>query len=192
MGARAEAAQKTYERILEAGVEASLEAYYEEFTLKQIADKAGVTVQTVLRRFGSKEGLVEAVVARINEKVWTQMESVPVGDVRAAIAALHDRYEWMGDSNIRMLAQEERVRPIADMVEASRTWHVVWIERTFAPHLPDAGPDRDRRMLQFILLCDVYTWKLMRRDHAGDRDATFDAVLELLEPHIRVAAKEES
>ena len=107
------------------------------------------------------------------------MEGVEVGDIRAAVEALHARYEWMGDGNIRMLAQEDSPGLIADGMKSARKWHRQWIERIFAPYLPAKGAARRRRLYQFLIVCDVYTWKLVRRDHGGSRNATTKAIVEL-------------
>ena len=53
MRARAEAAQATAERILDAALEAFGSSAFSEVTLQEIADRAGVSVQTIIRRFGS-------------------------------------------------------------------------------------------------------------------------------------------
>ena len=186
MTTRANAQEETRARILREGRKALFNKYFDEFTLQEIAEAARVTVQTVLRHFASKEGLVEAVKDDVGGEIWTRMDAVPVGDVRAAIAALHERYEWMGDGNIRLLAQEPRVKPIADGLREARTRHREWVERIFAPYLPPKRhPNRQMRLLQFLVLCDVYTWKLLRRDHGGNRKMTMRTILELMEPLVR-------
>ena len=53
MRARAEAAAATRGRIVRAVLELHVERFHDQITLDAIADRAGVTVQTVLRQFGS-------------------------------------------------------------------------------------------------------------------------------------------
>ena len=60
MGARAEAVSATTARILDVAARAFTERPYDDVSLAAIADASGVTVQTLLRRWGSKEGLVDA------------------------------------------------------------------------------------------------------------------------------------
>ena len=120
LGARADSMRETRERILESARTAVLTKYYDEYTLQEIASEASVTVQTVLRHFGSKEGLLSAVKDHFASVITSRMDTVPVGDVREAITVLYDRYEWMGDGNCRLMAQEERVEPIADWVRDAR------------------------------------------------------------------------
>jgi AraC-like DNA-binding protein len=106
MRARARSAAETADRILDATVELFVEMPCSQITLATLASRAGVTVQTVIRRFG-----------------------------------------------------------------------------VFGPHLSDlAGVDRDRRPAQLVAVCDVYTWKLLRRDAGLSRRQVTIALLEMLEP----------
>ncbi|HEX6339374.1 MAG TPA: TetR family transcriptional regulator, partial [Jiangellaceae bacterium] len=52
MRARAASTAETGERILRAVLDLHLERFHDQITLEDVADRAGVTVQTVLRRFG--------------------------------------------------------------------------------------------------------------------------------------------
>jgi len=57
-------------------------------TLADVADRAGVTVQTVLRRFGDKDSLFATAVARFFEEVRAQRgQAVPNFLVRVPLAA---------------------------------------------------------------------------------------------------------
>lgn len=62
--ARAEAERATGEAILDAAFAAFGNEPFDRVTLQRIAEESGVAVQTVIRRFGSKEELFEALVAR--------------------------------------------------------------------------------------------------------------------------------
>jgi hypothetical protein len=43
----------------------------------------------------------------------------------------------------------------------------------FAPHLDGLRrPDRELRLAQLLAICDVYTWKLLRRDQGLSRART--------------------
>ena len=61
MTARAEAAEETGRRIKEAAYALFSTRLFASVTLQEIADQAGVTLQTVLRRFGSKEDLFNTI-----------------------------------------------------------------------------------------------------------------------------------
>jgi AcrR family transcriptional regulator len=60
MGARADAAEQTRQRILQAALELFLTRDPDEITLEAIAERAEITLQTVLRKFGSKDALFAA------------------------------------------------------------------------------------------------------------------------------------
>src|SRR4051794_13600212 len=164
MGARADAAEQTAARIMDAAIGLWREKGYDEFTLYQVAHKADVSLSTVMRRFGSKEGLAEAVLT--SDRVGTQRsrDAVSPGDVDGAVRMIVDDYEDNGDAVIRMLALEERVDIVRRVVEAGRIAHTEWVSRVFAPSLARSPGRRRRQTLQLVVATDVYTWKLLRRD----------------------------
>ena len=169
MGARADAAEETALRIMDAAIALWREVAYDEFTLQDIADRAGVSLSTVMRQFGSKEGVVEAVLS--SDRVGTQRgrDEVAVGNVDAAVQMIVADYEVNGDAVIRMLALEERIGIVRRVVEAGREAHTQWVARVFAPLVGGSPPVRRRRQtLQLVVATDVYTWKILRRDRGMD------------------------
>jgi AcrR family transcriptional regulator len=185
---RARSTAETGERILEAATELFLEVPYPQLTLAAVADRAGVTVQTVIRRFGDKEGLVAAAAARGSDAVRAQRDEAAVGDVRGAVDNLVEHYEQAGDIALRLLAEEGTSVTIGEVTRSGRELHRSWCARVFAPYLERLdGVERDRRLAQLVAVCDVYTWKLLRRDAALSRRQVTIALLELLEPltHVR-------
>ncbi|MEO6513032.1 MAG: helix-turn-helix domain-containing protein, partial [Nocardioides sp.] len=83
MGARAEAVEETRQRILGALVALAGERPFAEITLAAIAERAEVSVQTVLRRFSSRDALVaEAMDAAMGDV--EDERRTPPGDVAAA------------------------------------------------------------------------------------------------------------
>ncbi|HET8928541.1 MAG TPA: TetR/AcrR family transcriptional regulator [Microbacterium sp.] len=179
---RARAAARTGERILLAAYERISTDYYDDVTLDAIAADAGVTVQTVLRRFGSKEGLIRAVAQARSPGVVAQRDEAPVGDIPGAIANLVDHYESIGDLVMLLLRQEERVPPFAEVTAFGKAYTDGWIDRVFAPWL-DERPGEDRQILhaQLFTLCDTYTWHLLRRDRELSRAQTQRALTEMVE-----------
>jgi AcrR family transcriptional regulator len=183
MGARADAAAATGERILDAAVELFWEQPTDTFSLDDVARRAGVTVQTVIRRFGGREGLIAAAVARESERVRTQRDEAPVGDVAVAVRVLVEHYEQTGERVLRMLAEQSRIPTLAAIVDSGRTLHRQWCARVFAPALAGrSGVDRQRRLAQLVAVCDVYMWKLLRLDAGLSRRQTELALVELLTP----------
>src|SRR5712692_8893933 len=84
MVARAEAAATTAECILDSAVEVFWELPTDQISLDEIARRAGVTVQTVIRRFGGRDGLLAAAVERESEKVRRQRDEAVPGDLAGA------------------------------------------------------------------------------------------------------------
>lgn len=182
MDARAVAAAATGERILDAAEDLFWEAPTDGVLLAEVASRAGVTVQTVLRRHGSKEGLIAAAAARAVERVSRQRDEAPIGDVAGAVANLLDHYESHGDRAVRLLAGEHASATLGELTEQGRLVHRRWVERTFAPQLSGLrGAQRARRLAQLIAVTDVYTWKLLRRDAGLTRAQTERALVELID-----------
>ncbi len=181
MRARAEAAAETGRRILEATIELHSERFFDQVSLEDIAERAGVTVRTVIRRFGSKERLIEAAAEEGKRGVTHQRYQAPIGDIEGAINNLMDHYEEWGDTALRLLAQEERVPAFRSITEAGRAFHYEWVERTFAPLLAKRTEEERRRLLaELIAVCDVYFWKLLRRDLGLSREQTELAIRETI------------
>jgi AcrR family transcriptional regulator len=182
MVARAESAAATGARILDAAIELFWAERFDRITLDRVAQRAGVTVQTVIRRFGGKEQLFAAAVERETERVREE-RAAPIGDTAAAVRALMDHYERLGDRVMRTLAEEHAVPGLHEIVEHGRREHRAWCELVFAPALDSrAGAERARLLAQLVAVCDVYTWKLLRRDAGLGRRQAELALVELLEP----------
>lgn len=190
MGARARSVEATRERVLEAAHELWLELPYDDVTLDQVARRAAVSKQTVLRLFASKDRLAFAVVDWQRPREEAAREVSP-GDVKAAIAHLVDRYEKMGDANVRLLDLERRAPPVRYLLSQARDSHRQWIERVFAPFLSGyRGAARRRRVMAFYAATDVTSWKLLRRDFELSRADTETVTLDLVRGLIGADAKE--
>jgi AcrR family transcriptional regulator len=166
--ARAESSRDKRELILNAATEQFLARAYEEVTLVTIAEAAGVSRQTILNHFGSKEGLLECV----GRLITREREGAPAGDTGGAITRLIDNYERMGDANVRMLAIEATVPVAARLQAEGRVAHQRWLAETFAEHMPARAADRARLLSALHAATDVYVWKLLRRDLALSRKQT--------------------
>lgn len=161
--ARAQAAEATGERILDAFVARLRDGWFDEIRLEDVAQGAGVSVQTVIRRFGGKDGLLDAAFQWIGREIDVRRDVAP-GDTAGAVRALSDDYEVTGDLVIRSLAQEDRYRGMRRITDAGRAFHRAWVARVFAPWL-QGEPDAARRRLDALVVAtDLYLWKLLRRD----------------------------
>ncbi len=182
MRARADAAAETARRIVNAMQELFAERPYDRITVHAAATRAGVTVQTVLRRFGSKEGLFVAAVREGRAQILAQRGASPVRNPASAMKNLFDHYERWGRTVMRLLEQEERIPQIAAIAREGRRTHAEWVDRVFEPELVRfRGRARSRRRTQLIALTDVYVWKLLRRDLAVPRADAEEVVLGMID-----------
>ncbi len=190
MEGRAATAAATGERILDAAVALFWERPTDQLSLDQVAQRAGVTVQTVIRRFGGRAGLLSAASAREATRVRAQRDEAPVGDVVQAVRILVTHYESFGERVLHLLAEAQRIPGVERLAADGRALHVAWCVRTFAPALAGrAGAARKRRLAQIVAICDVYLWKLLRLDAGLSRRQVELALVELLDPlmHPRTA-----
>jgi AcrR family transcriptional regulator len=182
MDARAAATQATRDRILDMAYMQFLERWYDEVTLRDLAREAGVALQTVVNHFGSKENLFFAVAERFSASIAETRGGVVPDDIAGAARALVADYEQTGDTNLRMLALEERVPAVAEGLASGRRSHREWVERIFPAALSELrGAHRRRCLAELLTITDVLTWKLLRRDHGLSRAQTADAMRGLLE-----------
>jgi AcrR family transcriptional regulator len=169
--ARAAAAAATRERILDVATEQFLQRFYDEVTLAGIAKDAGVSQQTLINHFGSKERLLQDVADRLDpERFRRELADDPVEGVVAD-------YEPAGDATIRLLALEERVPAVAPFLARGRAGHRAWVEQAFAAQLPPEGDEaREQAVNLHVVATDITTWKLLRRDMGLSRAQTVDAM----------------
>src|SRR5215218_3811502 len=106
--ARALAEEQTRDSLLDAAEREFLEGRWERASLDAIAASAGVTKQTLLRHFGSKEGLAEQAGQRGYERVREQRWAAPSGDIAASVDNLLDHYEQWGERSLRIGAADGR------------------------------------------------------------------------------------
>jgi AcrR family transcriptional regulator len=190
MTVRAAAQQATARRILDAARTAFLAAPYEEVTLARIAQDAGVSHQTVLNHFGSKEGVFAAFGDELHEDVTALRERAEPGNPRSVVAVLMEQYERFGDANARWDLLEDRLVEIAANVAEARRSHLAWLAEHFEPWLDVAPVERDRRLALLYVATDVKTWKLLRRHLGHGRRATADLMLRLTEAALQDAPQE--
>lgn len=182
MTPRADAASATGERILDAATELFWEHPSQQIVLRDVAERAGVSVQTVIRRFGGKEGLMAAAYERGAAEV-TAERAAAAEDLEGAVRVLLEHYERRGTQVLRLLAEEHGSATAADFADRGRSLHRDWVRAVFAPTLDRlVGVERTRRLAQLVAVCDVYTWKLLRRDAGLSFRQTQIAVHELLGP----------
>jgi hypothetical protein len=82
---------------------------------------------------------------------------------------LVDHYEAFGDLVLRNLAEQAD----RELIEAGQIGHRQWVQRQFAPQLEQLHPKAYRTTVDaLVCVCDVYSWKLLRRDMSRSRAET--------------------
>ncbi|HEX5546123.1 MAG TPA: TetR/AcrR family transcriptional regulator [Ktedonobacterales bacterium] len=181
MSTRATAAAATGQRILQAFLDLYMVYWLEDLTLDEVAARAGVSVQTVLRRYRSKAGLIQAAGESLYQQVSDQRNQAPVGDIAGAVANLMDHYEAVGDLTIRTLAQEQRHEALRTFAERGRALHRAWVETAFSPHLEGLSVGkRGATLAKLVVVTDLYAWKLLRRDMGFEREQTERYVVDMV------------
>jgi AcrR family transcriptional regulator len=175
MGARAQAVDATRRRIMDALITLAGERPFVEVTLDAIAERAGVSVQTVLRQFGSRDGLfAEAMDAAMVDA--EDERRTPPGDVAAAVRIVVDHYERRGRTALLMLAQEGYDDVARKATDRGKAMHRDWVRDAFAP-----ATDDEALLDLLVVASDVYTWKLLRIDRGHSRTVTERRMRDLVE-----------
>ena len=184
MTARARSAEETRRRILESAAQLATERRIGEISLDLVANAAAVSVQTVLRQFGSRAGLLEATAAHVEDAIVDE-RTAPIGDVAAAVHVLVDHYEARGDMALLLLAQELDDRQVRAITDRGKRLHRAWVEEVFAPYVGD-----DERLVDLlVVVTDVYAWKLLRRDRGLSRARTEEGMTTLVRAVLETAER---
>ncbi|HTW40830.1 MAG TPA: TetR/AcrR family transcriptional regulator [Solirubrobacteraceae bacterium] len=181
--ARAQSQQRTRDALLDVANEEFYEGRWEKTSLEKLANKAGVTKQTLLRHFNSKEGLLMHTLMRTYFEVNEQRSSVPTGDIEGAVENLLDHYEAWGKRSLRIGAWLEGGNPLlAKISKGAREYHYNWVEHAFARWLSQLDDHtRRHRRDALITLCDVHAWWLLSHDLGLDRAAICATLTEAIE-----------
>ena len=173
MSARAEASEMTSKEIIRVVGELWMKYSLNEITLEMIAQKTGVVVRTILRKFGSKEGLFEAAIRNDTTGIQDVRGKAQTGNIVQAISTLMIEYEYAGPAVIRTLAVENDFPVAVKILKKGRELHKEWCKRIFAEYLPASNNKEHQIMLgAFYAATDVYKWKLLRKDLGYSKEET--------------------
>ena len=162
---RAQAQERTREALLDAAMEEFFGDRWQKTSLEKLSAKAGVTKQTLLRHFGSKDGLLMQAIVRSGSQIFDQRWSVPAGDIASAVENLLEHYESWGERALRIGSWQDGPPLLAQIARMARQVHYDWVEYVFGSWLADLEePARSRRRAALVALCDVHTWRLFARD----------------------------
>ncbi len=160
-----------------------------EITLEEIAQHAGTTVQTILRAFGSKTGLVREAIYQISLAGGADkpMRHGSSDDVPGMVRALFDLYEAVGDTVIRRLADVPHMPELAEGNALGRADHLEWVRAIFASELGRVPePARAELFHALVAATDIYVWQILRRDRGLDRAMSEAVVVRMIDGLIKV------
>ncbi|MBW8730501.1 MAG: TetR/AcrR family transcriptional regulator [Terrabacter sp.] len=184
MTARAEAAERTGQRIIDAMLDLYADVAYDRIRLDDIASRADVTVQTVIRRFGTKHGLLAATVERELSRLAADRAAAVGESPEDTLRSLVRYYENHGALILKLYAEAGQAPGVPELAARSRSYHVSWCRKVFAERL-DGVHDRatrTRRLAQVVAVCDATTWRILRFDGGLSASQTEEALREMLLP----------
>ena len=157
-------------------------------TLPAIAERADVTVKTLLRHFGNRDALIDAAWQRLFDDIRAEREPPP-DDPAAALDVLIEHYERRGTMVLATLAQEDSDSRAERMNNVGRLGHRAWVEAIFGSRLPEREAERDRLIDVLVVATDVYTWKLLRQDRGLSVSDVADRMLLMAEALLSAPAR---
>jgi AcrR family transcriptional regulator len=176
------ARERTREALLDAADEEFYEDRWQKTSLEVLAAKAGVTKQTLLRHFDSKDGLLLNALIRGYAEVHDQRWSAPRGEVAGAVENLLEHYDAWGERSMRIGSWLNGPAMLAKLSQAARQVHYDWVEYAFGPQLEGLDEQaRARRRAALIALCDVHTWWLLSHDLGLERPELYATLIDAIE-----------
>ncbi|MBW4715540.1 TetR/AcrR family transcriptional regulator [Saccharothrix obliqua] len=158
------------------------------FTVAEVAAEAGASVGTVAQRFGSKNGLLQALTRQETTHIEHRMRAAaeglePFAGLRAALltwfADLTDPVEagnHLAQLGVDLIDPDLRAL-LADLHEATGRVVLDLVRRAPLPRAP--GPERAARVLTSLLFGVSMDWSVRPRGELADRLAQdVDAVLD--------------
>jgi AcrR family transcriptional regulator len=180
--AREQSQQRTRDALLDAADDEFYSDRWQKTSLEALSKKAGVTKQTLLRHFGSKDGLLLQALMRGAAQIRDQRWSTPTRDVAGAVENVLDHYEAWGERSLRIGAWQRGPAVLAMLSRTARQIHYDWVEYAFSPWLEDLDEQaRTRRRAALIALCDVQTWWIWSHDLQLPRSEIHAVLTDLIE-----------
>jgi AcrR family transcriptional regulator len=186
MRARGQAKAATREAVINAALDTFTAERSFSVTLGPVAERAGVTVKTILRHFGSREALIEAAWSRAFRDAVAERSALP-GDRDASLRVLIAHYERRGPMVLGVLAEEDEDPRALRMCDAGRVAHRAWVDEVFGACLPEDRDHRCRLIDALVVATDVYAWKLLGLDRGLSADEVHDR-MQLMTEAILAAA----
>ena len=165
MGARAEATRQTRLLIMEAADRLFSERWFDEVSLSDVAKEAGVSQQTVINHFGTKDGLyIQGMVELIGPEITKLRDQVRPGDLDSITRIVCTHYEDYGFGTVRMVAQAGRSDGLDEAIRFGNLAHRDWVAKAFTPQLETMAADQRETTVRLLAtVLDAATWYRLRR-----------------------------
>ena len=177
---RAEQTADTRQRILKGLVYLWQQDSLDKITLQAVAEHAGTTKQTVIRHFGTKDGLIDAVIheraSGIEEKRTLKGEI----NVERALSDLIAHYEEDGDAVLRTIAVAHSSQTAARVLTHGMNIHRQWCEKIMGADAMSVAKGT-AVVDALVAATDIHVWKLLRRDLGRSREQTHATMLLLVQ-----------
>jgi len=145
-----------------------------DITLDMVAKEAGVTTKTILRKFESKDGMINESLFYLATEIKGERTLATVGNIDEILKALLSNYEKMGEAAIRTINLESELEIARQIGAKGRALHRDWCIQMFSPYLPnEQSADYEIQLTSFIAATEIYLWKLMRKDLKLSKGQTF-------------------
>jgi AcrR family transcriptional regulator len=187
MRARGQAKAATREAVISAAIDTFTAERSLSITLGPVAERAGVTVKTILRHFGSREALIDAASSRAYRDSVAERSALP-DDREAALRVLIAHYERRGHMILGVLADEDKDPRAQRICDAGRVAHRAWVDELFGTSLPAQRGTRTRLIDALVVATDVYAWKLLRLDRGLSADEVHDRMRLITEAILAAAS----
>ncbi len=184
MSARAESIKETGDRILDATLVLFAQRPVDRIRLDEIADTSGVTVPTIVRRYGGKSGVLVALVERELARIAARRTAHADDPLDDVIRDLVEHYERYGLLILKVYSESPLIEGLAEVSARAREHHVAWCRVTFSRRITGDPAVHARRLAATIAVCDATTWRILRQDGGLDPSQTRASLKELLAPII--------
>jgi len=190
--ARAQATAENTQRVIDAALELFLERPFDQVTLKAVAERAGVGLQSVIRRVGTKDGLVAMVDEWIGPQVAATLGNPATvsgpADVANRFCAHYERWARLIE---RTLHQSDVSPAVATNAERGRVAHHEWVVAAFADDLAAVdSKTRKRLTARLVAVTGVEVFQILRRDEGLTLADTRAALTDLVSGCLTAPAQE--
>lgn len=193
-GRRAQEAEARTARILDTCIDLFLEKPLIEISLAEIAERAGVGLQTLIRRFETKEKLVTAVLLEVAQRIGKSRAGLieNPNDPQSVVDVVCAQYEQWHPYTIAHQRQEATMPILAQFNEIARGNHSAWIKLAFEEPLSALPADESRRVhARLVATTSFETWFWLNQRHELSFGETREVMVQMVEDALKPTEEKE-